>query len=143
MTLAQGYRSTEIAARTVRRLPNRLKLDRVSDETTRAIDRIFDFVDKGVDVADRVLNRHQHTEDLLRQKRRPRRAVIDAEASSHATSSVCRSPVAKKPHFYIVEAADPKSGDTIYVVTDGGSARTECATRDFAAQILRALEKAS
>jgi hypothetical protein len=114
------------------------------DETTRAIDRLFDFVDNGVDTADRVLNRYKHTEDKLQQTRRDskRREVIDAEHAEKPKVKASTAVVAKKAHFYIVEAVDPKSGRTIFVVTDGANARTECGTREFAAQILSALEKA-
>ena len=117
------------------------------DETTSAIDRLFDFIDSGVDAADRVLNRSKHTEDKLQQQKRrvKHREVIDADSDSKPKAKASSSTavaVAKRPNFYIVEAADPKSGSTIFVVTDGGNARTECSTREFAAQILRALEKA-
>ena len=113
------------------------------DETTAAIDRIFDFIDKGVDVADRTFNRGKQTADQ-HKARRAKREVIDAEATQTPkkdTAKPASTAVVRKPHFYIVEAADPKSGATIFVVTDGGSARTECSTRDFANKILSALEK--
>ncbi len=130
---------------------DQLKLDGVPDETTRAIDRFFDVIDNGVDTAQRLLNRSSQAEEKLQPKRR--REVIDAgaeqvkkpTAKSPATARPAGAPTAvakKKPHFYIVEATDPRSGDTIYVVTDGGAARTECPSREFAAQILKALEKA-
>ena len=118
----------------------------MADETTRAIDRIFDLFDSGVDTADRVLNRHKHTDEQLQQLKRrgKRREIIDADAPKPKAkeASSTSTAVAKRPHFYIVEAVDPKSGSTIFVVTDGGNARTECSTRAFAAQILQALEKA-
>lgn len=120
----------------------------MADPTLSAIDRFFDLFDKGVDAADRVLNRSKYTDEQLRS-RRAKREVIDASpveksakktaASSSASASTA---VAKKPYFYIMESVDPKSGNTIYVVTDGGNARTEAHTREFAEQILRALEKA-
>lgn len=117
------------------------------DETTAAIDRIFDFIDKGVDVADRTFNRGKQTADQ-HKARRAKREVIDAEATQTPKKDTAKTApksastaVVRKPHFYIVEAADPKSGATIFVVTDGGSARTECSTRDFANKILSALEK--
>ena len=135
----------------------------MADETTRAIDRLFDLVDNSVDVVDRVLNRTQYTEAQL-QKQRRRRVVIDTEATSsspkkraantrasaspkeraHAAHAAARTAVTviAKPHFYIVEAADPTSGGTLFIVTDGGNARAECTTRELAGQILRALEKA-
>ena len=114
------------------------------DETNRAIDRLFDFVDNGVEAVDRVLNRHKYTEEQHQVRRsKQRREVIDADPESKPKAKSSPSTaVAKKPYFYIVEAVDPKSGHTIFVVTDGGYARTECSTREFAAQILRALEKA-
>lgn len=120
----------------------------VADETTRAIDRFYDVLDKGVDAADRVINRHKYAEEKLTEvakdakERRKRREIIDAEAvptKPKAPASFCTA-VAKKPHFYIVESVDPRSGTTLYVVTDGGNARTECSTREFAQKILRALE---
>lgn len=116
------------------------------DETSRAIDRLFDFVDNGVSAMDRVLNRHKYTEEQHQERSKKRREVIDAESDSKPKTKAKASTtvaVARKPHFYIVEAVDPKSGGTIFVVTDGGFARAECTTRELAGQILRALEKAS
>ena len=113
------------------------------DETTRAINRLFDVIDSGVDAAHRVLHRNSQTEEKLQSKRR--REVIDAAADpvvKPKAKEASSTAVAKKLHFYIVESIDPKSGSTLFVVTDGGNARTECSTREFAAQILRALEKA-
>ena len=128
-------------------LADRLKLVCVPDETTRAIDRFFDVVDNSVAAVDRVLNRSKYTEEQLKEqgRRHKRREVIDAESTTSAKPKAKSSStaVARKPHFYIVESIDPKSGNTLYVVTDGGQARTECGTREFATQILRALEKAS
>ncbi len=116
------------------------------DSTTEAIDRIFDFLDKGADAADRVFNRGKQTADQ-HHARRAKREVIDAEATPKkkpaAPKASSSTAVERRPHFYIVEAADSKSGATIFVVTDGGNARTECSTREFATQILRALEKSS
>ena len=130
------------------------KAGSVPDETISAIDRIFDFIDSGVDAADRMLHRGKLTDEKLQQTARgvKRREVIDAAATTPkpaATKPAATKPtaantavVAKRPHFYIVESVDPRSGNTLFVVTDGGNARTECATREFAATILRALEKA-
>jgi hypothetical protein len=119
----------------------------VEDETIQAIDRFFDRIDKGVEVADRVLNRGQQAADRSKQVvdehkvRRVKREVIDT-AATPKKEPVKTTAVVRKPHFYIVEATD-KSGSTIFVVTDGGKARTECGTREFAHRILCALEKAS
>ena len=119
------------------------------DSTSEAIDRLFDVIDKGVDTADRLFNRGKEVADLHRT-RRPKREVIEAEATQRpkkvtkpaAASTPPSTAVVRKPRFYIIEAVDPKSGATIFVVTDGGNARTECGTRAFAHQILQALEKA-
>lgn len=122
------------------------------DSTIEAIDKIFDFLDKGVDTADRILNRSERTADQGR--RVVRQDIIDVEApvksapkktaksSSSAQSAQTSTAVARKPHFYITETVDPKSKATIYVVTDGGNARTECSSLVFAQRILAALEKA-
>ena len=121
------------------------KAGSVPDETSRAIDRIFDFVDNGVDALDHALNRHKYTEEQLQQlQKRRKREVIDADPAPKpkaAPKQPSTAVVAKKPRFYIVESVDPKSGDTLFVVTDGGNARAECTTRELAGQILRALEK--
>ena len=116
----------------------------MADETTRAIDRLFDFVDSGVEAADRVLNRHKYTEEQhLERRKNQRREVIEAEqvTKPKAKAPSASQAVAKRLHFYIVESIDPKSGGTIFVVTDGGNARAECTTRELANSILRALEK--
>jgi sRNA-binding protein len=122
----------------------------VPDATLAAIDRFFDLVDRGVDHADRVLNRGKQTAEKHRARRARRSEVIDAEAtpkpsapkSSNREAPAATTALARKPRFYIVEAITP-SGDTHFVVTDGGNARTSCSTRAFAEQILQALEKAS
>ena len=121
------------------------------DSTTRAIDRFFDGVDKAIDTTARVLNRSEQTEEKLKQTRPKRRDVIDAPVSAPKDTSKAGAkpapkpaskPAAQKPHFYIVESVHPKTGETSFVVTDGGNARTECATREFVNQILKALEQA-
>jgi hypothetical protein len=146
--LSQLYQSVGVDRNLSRRRGDRIKLDHVPDETTRAIDRIFDLVDNGVAVADRVLNRYKCTDEQLQQQRRKskRREIIDAEIvekpKKPRAEKSAPAALVKKLHFYIVEGIDPKSGHTIFIVTDGRNARTECSTRDFAAQILRALEKA-
>ena len=132
----------------------------MADETTRAIDRLFDMVDSSVEVVDHAFNRSKRTLDQL-EKHSRRRVVIDTEATAASPKernreTATRAPrtartaraqrpsvaVAKKPQFYIVEAVGPSSGATLFVVTDGGKARAECTTRELAGQILRALEKA-
>jgi hypothetical protein len=116
----------------------------------RGINRLFDWLDNSVDTVDQVLNRKQRLEADHKTRRSKRREIIDtdpapaaepqAKAPKAATST--STGLAKKPHFYIMESVDPASGKTLYVVTDGRVARTECATREFAVEILRALEKA-
>ncbi len=121
-----------------------------ADPTTRSIDQLFDFIDKGVDAVDRVVNRSKYADEQLQEqaqehdRRRKRREIIDAVPEKPVKKeSSPPTAIVRKSHFYIVEQIDPKSGQTLFVVTDGGNARTECATREFAAQILRALEKSS
>jgi hypothetical protein len=124
-----------------------------TDSTTKSIDSFFDAIDRVVDSTDRVLNRSKRTEDQLdahRPKRAKRAEAIDVEASERKprastpstkpVQATQRLAIARKPHFHIVEKISPSG--TIFVVTDGGAARTECATREFAEKILRALESA-
>ena len=104
---------------------------------------MFDLVDKGVDAADRVLNRGKQVADDHRA-RRSKREVIDTEATPTPKkdgAAKATTAIAKKPHFYIVEAVG-EAGTTHFVVTDGGNARAECTSRELAEKILRALEKA-
>lgn len=123
----------------------------VSDPTINAIDRLFDLVDRGVDHVDRVLNRNKHTQENAEKvrTRRRRAEVIEAESvtkqdarksSPKAAPAAAPAALVRKPHFYIVESSTPAG--TLFVVTDGGNARTECSTREFAEKILRALEAA-
>jgi hypothetical protein len=114
----------------------------VADETLAAINRVFDLIDKGADAANRVFVRGERLANDHKSRRAPKREVIDAEATPKGPAPKKSTAVVRKPHFYIVEAADPKTGATIFVVTDGGNARTECSTREFATKILLALEKA-
>lgn len=111
----------------------------------KAINRFYDMVDNGVDAVNRVLHRSQETDEKLRPNKR--REIIDAEPVTErkrgeSPPKSASTAVAKRPHYYIVESVDPK-GNTLYVVTDGGNARTECTTRAFAQTVLTALEKAA
>lgn len=128
-------------------LTDRLFLVAVPDPTTDAIDRIFDLVDRGVEHFDRVLNRGKSVEDQHRSRRAKRPEIIDADAKAKTSAkttarTATTTAVARKPRFYIVEAIGP-SNTTHFVVTDGGNARTECTSREFAEKILRALEKST
>lgn len=114
----------------------------VPDSTTIAIDRLFDFVDSGVEKLDRVLNRGKATGELHRARRASRgkrAAAIDTSPVEPVKSN--STALALKPHFYIVESVGP-SGEINFVVTDGRDARTTCSTREFAEKVLRALELA-
>jgi sRNA-binding protein len=125
----------------------------VPDSTTEAIDRFFDLIDNGVEKVDHVLNRTKRTEDLhqARKSKSKRGEVIEAEVKEvKETKETKKKPaqpqapaqaIVRKPHFYIVESITPAG--TIYVVTDGGNARTECSTRAFAETVLRALREAT
>jgi hypothetical protein len=117
-----------------------------------AIDRFFDVVDRGVDHVDRVLNRGKQTVSQHRARRARRPEVIEADAAqkpsereapstSAASVGVTTTALARKPRFYIVEAI-AKSGGTRFVVTDGGSARAECTSRELAERLLHALQAA-
>jgi len=117
----------------------------VGDSTLEAINRFYDLVDKGVATVDHAFNRGKDLADK-QHARRAKREVIDAEASeappkAPKASAPSTAAVIHKPRFYIAESI--VSGSTIFVVTDGGNARTECSTREFAEKILRALEVAS
>ena len=112
------------------------------DSTIKAIDRFYDLVDKGVETVDHAFNRGKDLADK-HHARRVKREVIDAEASetplkASKTPASSTAAVTRKPRFYIAESI--VAGSTIFVVTDGGNARTECSTREFAEKILRALE---
>lgn len=116
----------------------------VTDPTINAIDRFFDLVDGGVEKIDHALNRGKHAEGQQRA-RRQKREVIDAESAEVTKKAVpakdsSTAALVRKPHFYIVESITPSG--TLFIVTDGGNARTECSTREFAEKILRALEAA-
>jgi hypothetical protein len=121
----------------------------VADPTISAIDRFFDAIDSGVEKLDHVFNRGKQTEEKHRA-RRVKREIIEAEATPKAgpkttpkktdAAASTSMALARKPHFRIVESITPSG--TIYVVTDGGNARTECSTREFAEKVLRALEAA-
>jgi hypothetical protein len=121
----------------------------VADPTISAIDRFFDLVDNGVEKIDHVLNRGKHLEEKYRGRRGRTPDIIEAnevpkaskkEPSPAKKDASPASALTRKPRFYIVESV--KSGSTLFVVTDGGNARTECSTREFAEKILRALEAA-
>ncbi len=113
------------------------------DPTISAIDRVFDLVDSGVEKIDRVLNRGKYTEEQHRARRK-RSEVIDATSTEEAAKkdspakTAASTAIARKPRFYVVESI--AGGTTLFVVTDGGSARAECTTRELAEKILRALE---
>lgn len=116
------------------------------DPTINAIDRFFDVIDSGVEKLDHAFNRGKQTEEKHRA-RRAKREIIEAQVTPKPSakptkktdaSATTSTALARKPHFRIVESITPAG--TIYVVTDGGNARTECSTREFAEQVLRALE---
>lgn len=145
LILVRMLRQGQTKCRSPSVLTDRLHLVRVPDSTTEAIDRFFDLVDNGVETIDHALNRGKHVEGQQRA-RRQRREVIDAASAeviekrpvAKDAASPSSSALARKPHFYVVESIMPTG--TIFVVTDGGNARTECSSREFAEKILRALE---
>jgi hypothetical protein len=118
-----------------------------TDPTINAIDRLFDFVDSGVDKIDRVLNRAKYTEELHHARRAK---IIDSspkqrqpgkqpakQPAKKVAAPVSTTALARKSRYYIVESITPTG--TLFIVTDGG-ARAECATRELAVKILHALE---
>lgn len=112
-----------------------------TDPTIGAIDSLYNFLDTNVERLDHALNRGKQIEEKHHARRGKRPEIIDAEAepSPKTAPKSKATTVARKSHFYIVESIS-KSGETLFVVTDGGSARTECSTREFAETILRSLE---
>jgi hypothetical protein len=119
----------------------------VGDSTLSAIDRLFDFVDNGVEQIDRALNRGKYTEEQHRSRHAKRPKVIAAQPApkapkkkAAAAPTPTSSALVCKPRFYIVESISPSG--TLFVVTDGGSARAECSTRELAEKLLRSLEAA-
>ena len=132
-----------------------VKFFAVPDSNLSAIDRVFDFVDSAVDKVDRVLNRAKYTEEQHRERRTRKQVVIDTASAVKVarspgdlrvvkaeTSAPSSSVALATRRFRIVEAVDASSGQTIFVVTNGGDARAECSTRVLAEKILRALETA-
>jgi hypothetical protein len=122
------------------------------DATMIAIDRFFDLLDSGVDRVDHVLGRGKKAAEKRPRRARGTEAVVVEVVSKPLPSkprpteprmdgrALQPTALARRPRFYIVESV--VSGSTQFVVTDGGNARTLCATRLFAEQILQALEKA-
>ncbi len=111
------------------------------DSTINAIDRVFDFVDSGVDKIDRVLNRGKYTAEQhrVRRAKSPAHAEIkEATKSKKPAPAASTTALARKTRFYIVESISPSG--TLFVVTDGGNARVECTTRELAVRILHTLE---
>lgn len=114
----------------------------MADSVITAIDRVFDLVDSVVDKADHALNRTKLTEE---QHRARRAKIIDtAPAVKVATKETAPSTATGlvRRRFRIIEAIAAETGQTIFVVTDGGNARAECSTRELAEKILGMLETA-
>jgi len=110
----------------------------VPDPTLSAIDRFFDFVDSGVAAFKHAFHRGEQVEEKHGVVRVKRHAVIDTVARpkpKKAAASV--STALARPPFYIVESIT--SAGIVFVVTDGGAARTECSTRASAERLLHAL----
>jgi len=122
----------------------------VPDPTLSAIDRCFDFVDNAVTALKHAFHRgerigaeHGDTRSKVTERAAPpRRAKLPAAADCAVASKSKKAPatvstVLANTHFYIVESITPTG--TVFVVTDGGVARTECSTREFAERLLQAL----
>jgi hypothetical protein len=120
----------------------------VPDSTINAIDRFFDCLDSGVEKIDHVINRAKYTEEqhLTRRARGveivaspPKQKPAKKMPALGAAPTAATAALSRKPRFYIVESFTPSG--TMFVVTDGGTARAECSTRELALKLLRALEK--
>jgi hypothetical protein len=122
---------------------DQIDLSSVADSGITAIDRVFDLVDSVVDKADRVFNRAKYTDE---QHRARRAKIIDTVPAVKAVKKEASPPSSStaivKRRFRIVEAIAAETGCAIFVVTDGGSARAECTTRELAEKILGMLETA-
>lgn len=108
------------------------------------IDRVFDLVDRTIDNVDHVLNRAKYTEDQHRARHAKRPVVIDTACAvkvvkAETPPQPSTSTALAIRRFRLIEAVDA-SGQTIFVVTNGATARAECATRELAEKLLRALE---
>lgn len=113
----------------------------MADDATRAIDGVFDFIDGFADKADRVFNRAKYTGEKYKEQKTKAPEVIDVTPNEpKADKGSSSKAVAKKAHYRIVEAV--KDNETVFVVTDGGNARTECKDRAFAEHLLAALKAA-
>lgn len=117
----------------------------MADDATRAIDGVFDLIDGFADKADRLFNRAKYTGEKYKEQKTKAPEVIDVtpnepKADKSAAASSSSKAVVKKANYRIVEAV--KNGETVFVVTDGGSARTECQDRAFAEQLLTMLKAA-
>jgi len=114
----------------------------VADSTISAIDRFFDALDRGAEIADRVVNRTKYTEEQQHRVRnnanKKAPEVIDTTAAVRAHKPSPSTALATR-QFRIVETAVPETGVMIFVVTNG-SVRAECTTRELAEKILRGLE---
>ncbi len=110
------------------------------EDLTKKIDNFFDVVDNALSGADRVLNRSKYAEDKLKTHR-AEADVKDAKPQAKSSQASTSTAIATR-RFRIIEAVDAQSGETIFVVTDGGNARAECTTRELAEKILRAVEAA-
>lgn len=122
----------------------------MSDSALNAINHFFDLIDKSVDVLAQAFNRGKAFEGKRQTPLKKQTSVSGGApqpsnktqpSKKGLTQPVKKASSARKASFYIVESITPLK--TLYVVTDGGKARTECDTRDFAERVLRSLEEAS
>lgn len=103
-----------------------------SDAGHSAIDRIFDSIDRGVDMFGRLVNHAKASEVNVEKTKR-----IETPAPAPACTSAL---VAKRTKWRIIESCDAETGNELFIVTDGGNARAECTTRELAQRLLRTLE---
>lgn len=97
---------------------------------TSGIDKFFDAFDGFVDTADRVLNGKKAEE-----------ASAKSRSATKATPALKSTAItSRKARFRIDEVTDANTGEVLYIVTDGATARCEFSSHKIAMQILAMLE---
>lgn len=102
---------------------------------TSKIDQFFDAFDRVIDAADRGINGTRRVDDRQEERRAPKK-VRSAPSSSTAVAT-------RRARFRIEEVTDASTGDVLYIVTDGATARCEFASKATAQQILEKLESST
>lgn len=111
---------------------------------TRGIDRFFDVVDGVIGKVARGLNGVDQVEDerKLRPDERSKQGSSGKKPRSSGPGSKpsSNSTALAKSRFRIDEVTDATTGDVIFIVTDGATARCELSSRATAEKILAQLQ---